>query len=589
MPHRTTYFFPREAPGRSFREPGKLVEDHEKKLGFSDVDGQKQREKSELVEKTGGFLHGSSTGDEIHGKRLDDFLNWLSEKKKDKSPLLAQLDSSKLRLPREREDHDVVSRLLHPPDPPSSPPPPQPVGADRWQDYGQTPAKVSVRRLCSDANTSYDESLYSLSTFDQNSSSGTTGLVKDNTAAVPDEKEDHSPSPKEIAENSESKRYAESYCLQILLAKRLTNQSPPAIDPLLHQEGEADMICGSSDAETVSYRLWMSGCLSYADKISDGFYNILGMNPHLWLMSNDLEEGRKMPSLAGLRGISPDDSTMEVTLVDRRGDIRLRELEDKVQDMYLSSGNTLVLAENLGKLVAVSMGGRFPEEQGELNLRWKMVSQRLKNTKKCLVIPIGSLSSALCRHRAILFKKLADSVGLPCRIARGCKYCISDHRSSCLVKIEDERKLSREFVVDLVGMPGNVHSPDSSINGSTEASVPSPLQTSHLRLFQIINLDQACEEVALSRENRKLSSKELTNKPSDMNLAAITPEYLNLEPALATDWLEISWDELNIKERVGAGSFGTVHRAEWHGCDVAVKVLTVQDIHDDQLKEFLGE
>jgi microcompartment protein CcmL/EutN len=75
------------------------------------------------------------------------------------------------------------------------------------------------------------------------------------------------------------------------------------------------------------------------------------------------------------------------------------------------------------------------------------------------------------------------------------------------------------------------------------------------------------------------------------------PRYVNLEPSLAMDWLEISWDDLRIKERVGAGtfllleftqlwynklvsslddskcsfpfnyagSFGTVHRAEWHG------------------------
>lgn len=33
------------------------------------------------------------------------------------------------------------------------------------------------------------------------------------------------------------------------------------------------------------------------------------------------------------------------------------------------------------------------------------------------------------------------------------------------------------------------------------------------------------------------------------------PRYLNLEPSLAMDWLEISWDELHIKERVGAGMF----------------------------------
>lgn len=31
------------------------------------------------------------------------------------------------------------------------------------------------------------------------------------------------------------------------------------------------------------------------------------------------------------------------------------------------------------------------------------------------------------------------------------------------------------------------------------------------------------------------------------------PRYLNLEPSLAMDWLEISWDELHIKERIGAG------------------------------------
>lgn len=38
-------------------------------------------------------------------------------------------------------------------------------------------------------------------------------------------------------------------------------------------------------------------------------------------------------------------------------------------------------------------------------------------------------------------------------------------------------------------------------------------------------------------------------------LAGNIPRYLNLEPSLAMDWLEISWDELRIKERVGAGNF----------------------------------
>lgn len=44
--------------------------------------------------------------------------------------------------------------------------------------------------------------------------------------------------------------------------------------------------------------------------------------------------------------------------------------------------------------------------------------------------------------------------------------------------------LNREFVVDLIGEPGSVHDPDSSINGSVCFSVPSPFQISHLREFQ---------------------------------------------------------------------------------------------------------
>lgn len=40
-------------------------------------------------------------------------------------------------------------------------------------------------------------------------------------------------------------------------------------------------------------------------------------------------------------------------------------------------------------------------------------------------------------------QKLADYIGLPCRIARGCRYCKEGHQSSCLVKIDDDKKLSR--------------------------------------------------------------------------------------------------------------------------------------------------
>ena len=100
----------------------------------------------------------------------------------------------------------------------------------------------------------------------------------------------------------------------------------------------------------------VSGCLSYSDKISDGFYNILGMNPYLWVMCNEFEEGRRLPPLMSLKEIEPSETSMEVVLVDRRGDTRLKELEDKAQELYCASENTLVLVEKLGKLVAIYMG-----------------------------------------------------------------------------------------------------------------------------------------------------------------------------------------------------------------------------------------
>lgn len=73
-------------------------------------------------------------------------------------------------------------------------------------------------------------------------------------------------------------------------------------------------------------------------------------------MCNDSVEGTRMPSLTALKTVEPNDASLEVILVDRQGDSQLRELEDKAQEIYFSAESTLVLAEKLGKLVALYMG-----------------------------------------------------------------------------------------------------------------------------------------------------------------------------------------------------------------------------------------
>ncbi|CAH9119471.1 unnamed protein product [Cuscuta epithymum] len=700
LPHRTTCFFPTQFPDRGggfgASSSSKFLLDHEK-AGGGQNGGKSGKEDSDEVSYPSSRFDASESvtgGDKIHGKQLTAFVNWLTEKKvKDKSShhqipraefevgfedggvkdegggkyhlllptppgAVPKVASSDHRPSRDHKpsvirpkDHNAPS-FRRPPSGLAKQAPLQrsPVtysnhfsclGKEKGLDVER---KASLQRLSSAGSTTDSSSWFSGSTSDGNRPNTRFNDSHTSTTSGPNE-------------NEVVPRWKESYYLQLTLARSIVEQATIAIDEPLQECMSVEGLPVSSDPQTVSFRLWVSGCLSYFDKITDGFYNILGMNPYLWVMCNNMEEGSRLPSLVVLKGTEHSDTSMEVVLIDQCGDAKLKELEDKAQEIFFAAENTLVLAEKLGKLVAVHMGGSFPMERGDLYQRWEILSNRLKDIHSCIVLPIGNLSAGLCRHRAVLFKKLADYVGLPCRIARGCKYCVEDHRSSCLIKIVDDRKNAREFVVDLVGEPGNVHGPDSSINATDLCSVLSPFQVAHPKEFQLPNMEEKenlpmhdivlmdkpkCFWCSPNQFSEIKSPEKLTttagvitrdeyDEPRDQskivlfqnstqeivqprpppfagghpsiskyvesevtleNLKhseATLPKYLNLEPSLAMDWLEISWDELHIKERVGAGSFGTVHRAEWNGSDVAVKVLSVQDFEDDQLREFLRE
>ncbi|KVH61633.1 Armadillo repeat-containing protein 3 and Serine/threonine-protein kinase CTR1 [Cynara cardunculus var. scolymus] len=677
MPHRTTYIFPRQFPESGVITNSSLKsEDHEKKIISKEnsrfmIDGDGERVTNTDVFGPTALLSerhrfSSCKSDRSHGKKkkqqLAAFVNWLVEKKtnsgggsgsghvklNNNDVVLNDLLPATVKDIIDDDWHSHVSDVdFHHPTTRQS------IGAIDRQISNESghfsgvvrdhrslgDRQVSLHRLSSDAGSSYAASLFSGTIATSSSAAFVKDSMTEETMGMREEE------VVQVVGNSDGgggddgrrnlvQRWRESYYLQLALAKRLTHQATIGDEPTLIQGrgyggGGGGPAVTCYDAESVSYRLWVNGTLSYNDKISDGFYNILGMDPYMWMMCNDSEEGKHLPSLLSLKAVNPSSTSMEVVLVDRYGDSRLRDLEDRAQELYFSAENHLMLAEKLGKLVASTMGGSFPIEQDDLHARWELASTRLRDLQNGILVPVGSLSVGLCRHRAILFKKLADYVGLPCRIARGCKYCVEDHRSSCLVKINDD-KFTREYVMDLIGQPGNIYNPDSSINGDILSSVPSPFQSSHLKEVQQVYVDRASisqvktieggphvsdEEIGLNGE-----PKEMTCVPFDKNyricepietpkvifgqseqlkvesdgkcrgnFPVTTPRYLTLEPSLAMDWLEIAWDELHIKERIGAGSFGTVHRAEWHGSDVAVKVLTVQDFQDDQLKEFLRE
>lgn len=45
---------------------------------------------------------------------------------------------------------------------------------------------------------------------------------------------------------------------------------------------------------------------------------------------------------------------------------------------------------------------------------------------------------------------LADSVNMPCRVVKGCKYCKRDDASSCLVRFGHERFVLVHLVINII-------------------------------------------------------------------------------------------------------------------------------------------
>nr|BAC80147.1 constitutive triple response 1-like protein kinase [Delphinium hybrid cultivar] len=452
---------------------------------------------------------------------------------------------------------------------------------------------------------------------------------------------------REAAASSSTKSWAqqteESYQLQLALALRLSSDATCADDPnfldtLPDESNRSSLV----SAEVLSHRFWVNGCLSYFDRIPDGFYLINGMDPYVWTICTDMQKNGRVPSIESLKAMHPgDNSLVEVVLIDNHTDYRLKELHSRVISLSQSCNSSNELVEQLGRLVCIHMGGAASPDESDLAPRWKECSEVLKDCLDSVVIPVGSISIGLCRHRALLFKVLADIIDLPCRIAKGCKFCRTADASSCVVRVG----LDREYLVDLIEKPGCLYEPDSLLNGPSSILIPSPLRLpnfnpvertedskslakKYLMDCQSLNLVFSDAPAGLSdnmQHQTDPSFEHLDGTHADMvNLMSVSgsaDSSVSLPPKVAQSeehgWqrvrpthtsrdpgsqvvpstefsfdvedLDIPWDNLIIKEKIGAGSFGTVHRADWNGSEVAVKILMEQDYHATCFKEFIRE
>eukprot|EP00803_Ostreobium_quekettii_P005047 evm.model.scf_116.9 EVM.evm.TU.scf_116.9 scf_116:78579-84479(+) len=129
-------------------------------------------------------------------------------------------------------------------------------------------------------------------------------------------------------------------------------------------------------------------------------------------------------------------------------------------------------SQALAIIVVDQMGGPQSNEK-QLVRKWQKNSQRLKRKYKSAVIPIGKLRTGLSRHRALLYKVLADSLGIRCKLVRGAPYRGSSNQAVNVVQIGQENLL-----VDLVSHPGRLLRERgyvaSGVAGSGEVFAPAP-------------------------------------------------------------------------------------------------------------------
>ncbi|XP_010532192.1 PREDICTED: serine/threonine-protein kinase EDR1 [Tarenaya hassleriana] len=246
----------------------------------------------------------------------------------------------------------------------------------------------------------------------------------------------------------------EEFQVQLALAISASNSNDPENDQiraatLLSLEGRHRMESGRDKseavAETLSRQYWEYGVLDYEEKVVDDFYDV-------YSLSTDSASHGKMPSLADLESNHATPG-FEAVVVNRTIDPSLDELLQVAQCIALDCPPTGVnlLVQRLAELVTGHMGGSA-EDSSIVVARWTEKSTDFKASLNTCVFPIGFINMGISRHRALLFKVLADSIRLPCRLVKGNHYTGNEDDAVNMIKLENER----EYLVDLMTDPGTL-------------------------------------------------------------------------------------------------------------------------------------
>ena len=143
------------------------------------------------------------------------------------------------------------------------------------------------------------------------------------------------------------------------------------------------------------------------------------------------------------------DNKREVLLVDMGQDVYFQNLLKTAKEALSKYEMIEGRISQLGEIVANHQGGKVEKSKLE-SFAYAVHITELKMVQQSNVLLLGHLRKGYFYHRALLFKALADRLGLVCVLQRG-EY----HRAWITVTIQvgDEAK---SFLVDLMHQPGKL-------------------------------------------------------------------------------------------------------------------------------------
>lgn len=209
----------------------------------------------------------------------------------------------------------------------------------------------------------------------------------------------------------------------------------------------------------LAMKFYLQGRLSQDVKIKDGFFVQFGGSGF-----RTADELRKEPQ---------DDQNIECLTLDSMRDPDYTDFSTTVEKAMAACKDSFqAQVKSLSKLVAERMGGPV-NLRTVANLGYTTQIARIKADLGSHAVPIGKLSRGALRHRAFLFKALADLFGVPCSLERS----EDGWRMWNCVTVKGEQR-----VLDLMSKPGEAYptgSPEADAILSLEITKDPATNTQH--------------------------------------------------------------------------------------------------------------